>query len=242
MAASTMVADRVETDRRAVDRVGGVSGIALGLAYVLVTVLYSIAGPLEGDDAAAWLDELGTKAGLWWGILGLSVLTDLLFFPLLFALWLRLRATDPLMLLGGVGLVGLFAVLDLAVTWASYAAVLTLGGHAGASDPVQRAADLAAATYAVAVLRSPYFAAYAILLPGLGILLIGRVMLEAGFDRAAGVVGVVTGALAVVAVVGPIVWSPLGVVVILTSVLTTVWVLLAGIRLLRPGAAVSATG
>ena len=76
---------------------------------------------------------------------------------------------------------------------------------AGADSEAERAVVLGAATYGVAVLSSGFFAAYAILLPGAGIGVIGRVMLKAGFSRLAGYLGVTTAVLAVLAVLGPIV-------------------------------------
>jgi hypothetical protein len=92
---------------------------------------------------------------------------------------------------------------------------------------------VAAASYPSSVIGSGLLAVYVILLPALGILAIALVMREGPFSRAAANVGVLTGILGIVSVVGPYFWSPLGTVVILTSVLTTVWVLLVGYGLLR---------
>jgi hypothetical protein len=60
-------------------------------------------------------------------------------------------------------------------------------------------------------------------------------MLNGAFGRAAAYIGVLTGLLGIVAVVGPYVWSQLGSVVILTSLLTTAWIFLVGYRLVRLG-------
>ena len=139
-------------------------------------------------------------------------------------------------MLAGAGLLALFAILDLAITWPSFASLITLAGqHAAAVDDAERAAIVAAANYPASVLESSLFAVYAILVPAVGILLIGLVMRArtslwrghrlAGRGRRA--------YLGIVAVVGPLAWSPLGTLAILTSVLTLVWILLAGIRLLR---------
>jgi hypothetical protein len=87
--------------------------------------------------------------------------------------------------------------------------------------------------YPSAVVRSSLRAFYAIGVPALGILMIGLVMLKGRFGRGAPYLGVLIGILGIVAVVGPFLWKPLGAVVILTAVLTTVWVLLVGYRFLR---------
>lgn len=50
-----------------------------------------------------------------------------------------------------------------------------------------------AATYAFEVLSSTLFGVYTILMPSLGILIIGTVMLKSVFGKAAGFLGVATG-------------------------------------------------
>ena len=58
-------------------------------------------------------------------------------------------------------------------------------------------------------------------------------MLKARFGRGAAVVGIATGALATVAVVGSWFVEAAGAAVIPTSILTTLWVFLVGFALLR---------
>jgi hypothetical protein len=87
--------------------------------------------------------------------------------------------------------------------------------------------------YAVAVVSSDLFALYAILMPGAGILMVALVMLKARFGRGAAVVGIATGALATVAVVGSWFVEAAEAAVIPTSILTTLWVFLVGFTLLR---------
>jgi hypothetical protein len=149
-------------------------------------------------------------------------------------MYVALRGINALAALFGTSLLVLFVVLDLAITWPSFAALITLSGeYVGATSNAQQAEYVAAASYARAVLGSPLFAVYAILVPAIGILVLGLIMLRSMFGRTAACLGVLTGVLGIVAVVGPLFWSSLGVVAILTSVLTTVWVLLVGYRLLH---------
>ena len=65
-------------------------------------------------------------------------------------------------------------------------------------------------------------------------------MLEARFGRVNGWLGVATGVLGSIAVLGGLLLEPLGALAILTSVLTLLWVLLVGIRLLGAEPAASA--
>ncbi|HEX6473726.1 MAG TPA: DUF4386 family protein [Candidatus Limnocylindria bacterium] len=216
-------------------RVGGNAGVLIGLAYLAITGLYVVAGPVPDDgQGASYLAYLSGKEGTWWGITGVSVLTDLLFLPLAVALYVAMRpANEVLALLGGALLV-LFAVLDLAVTWPSYAALIQLSGDfADLVDPAERAATIAAANYAAAVLDSSLFAFYVIGVPALGIGALGLVMARSGMSAAGGYLGILTALLGMAAVFGPIFVDALTALAIPTAVLTTVWTLIVGYRLIR---------
>jgi len=223
----------VDAGAKTLIRVGGVSGLMLGVSYVIIVVLFSMAGAKPSGDGVAWLEYLDGKSAAWWGIAALSVLTDLLFLPLTAALYLAMRHVNRNAMLIGATLLGLFVLLDLAVTWPDYASLITLSGdYSAATGDAQRAAIVAAANYPASVLNSTLWAGYVIGIPALGILAIGLVMLQAGFSRVGGWVGVLTGVLGTASVIGPFLASGLGVLAIPTSVLTTIWVLLAGYRLL----------
>ncbi|NJD29738.1 MAG: hypothetical protein FIA92_15785 [Chloroflexi bacterium] len=136
--------------------------------------------------------------------------------------------------IAGAGLVALFAILDLGLTWPAISALLSLSEQYGAaSATTDRGALLAAATYGTTALSTGLFASYAILVPALGVGLLGWVMLRSPFGPLSGMVAIAAGGLGVVAVVGPLVAPDLGSAVIASSALTTIWVILAGIRLLR---------
>ncbi len=94
---------------------------------------------------------------------------------------------------------------------------------------------IAAATYASAVLTSSLFAVYAILVPSIGILIISLVMLKGGFGKATAYAGLGAGILGIIAVVGPVFVSALGIFAVPSSIFTTVWILLAGCRLSQLG-------
>jgi hypothetical protein len=235
MSAEKMMGNAVDPDGKWLYRVGGICALVLGIAYIITIPLYAHVGaPPSGGEA--WLKYLAGKTTEWWAILGLSVFTDLLYVPVALALYLALKGVNRNVMLLATAFVGLFIVLDLAVTWSNYASLITLSGHyAAATNDAQRAAYVAAATYASAVLASSLEAVYSILVLSLGILMIGLVMLKGIFSKSTAYVGVVTGILGIVSVVGPFFVSTLSVTIIITSVLTTVWVLLVGYRLYRLG-------
>jgi hypothetical protein len=223
------------TDQRWLYRWGGLSALLIGLGYIITIPLYIYTGPPPSGGEAR-LHYLVGKTTVWWAILGLSVLTDLLFLPVALALYRALKGVSTNAMLLATILVGLFVVLDLALTWTNYAALITLSDHyAAATSDIQRAADIGAATYASTVLESSLEAIYSILILSVGILIIGLVMRRARIGKGTAYVGIATGVLGIVAAVGPSFVSALSVAIIFASVLTTLWILLVGFKLVRLG-------
>jgi hypothetical protein len=225
----------VDPDGKWLYRVGGISALALVIGYIIIIALYiPVGAPPSGAEAR--LTYLAGNTTVWWAILGLSVLTDMLFVPVVLALYLALKGINKNTMLLASAFVILFVILDLAVTWTNYASLITLSGnYAAATNDAQRTILIAAANYPSSVLESILLGIYAVLVPALGILLTGLVMLKGIFSKTTAYLGVVTGILGIISVVGPLLISSLGTIVILTSILTTVWVLFAGYRLYRLG-------
>lgn len=122
----------------------------------------------------------------------------------------------------------------LVVTWTNYSSLITLSSkYALADNDSQRMAFVATANYAVEVLTSRLLGVYVILVPALGILIIGLVMLKSPFSKVTAYLGVVTGILGIISVAGHFFIPALGMTVIITSVLTTVWVFFVGYKLMR---------
>jgi len=231
MSAEKVMVKAVDPDGKWLYRVGGISGLLLAIGYIVTIPLYIYAGAAPSGGEAK-LQYLAGKTTVWWAIVGLSVLTDILFIPVALALYLALKGVNRNAMLVATALVGLFVVLDLAVTWPNYASLITLSGnYAAATSDAQRVAYVAAANYASAVLASSLEAVYSILILSLGILLIGLVMVKGVFGKTTAYLGIVTGILGIVSVAGPYFVSTLSAAIIVTSVLTTVWVLLVGYRL-----------
>ncbi len=218
-------------------RVGGLSAVALGVGYIAITGLYVAGGALPAG-AAKRLTHLAHHTEIWWAILTLSVATDVLFMPTMWSLYQELKGTASTAMLAGTGLVGLFVVLDLAVTWPNYSTLITLSGtYVGATNDTQRTVALGAASYANAVLSSGLFGVYAILAPAAGIFIIGLVMFKGGFGKVAAYLGISTGVLGFISVVGSLIVRAAGTVAIAASIATTLWVLLVGYKLLTMGPA-----
>ncbi len=202
MSVEKTTVDSADVDQRQWYRVGGIAALILGTAYIIIVPLYAHVGaaPTGGE---AWFKYLPGKTTVWWAILGLSVLTDFLFVPVAFGLYLALKEVNRNAMLLGTAFVGLFVVLDLTVTWSHYASMLILySNYSRSTDDVQRASYIAAANYASAVLASPLEIIYAIVTLSFGILVIGFVMLRGVFNKTTAYLGLVTGILGVVSVAG----------------------------------------
>jgi len=210
-------------------RLGGISALVIGTAYVATVGLYAQVGsPPSGGEAS--LVYFAGKTTVWWAILGLSVATDVLYIPVALSLYFALKDVNWNAMLVATALVALFVVLDLAVTWSNFASLIVLSGdYAAAANDAQRAADVAAASYASAVLTSPLERVYAIVILSSGILVIGLVMLKGVFRKTTAYLGLLTGVLGIVSLAG------LGVTIIANALCATVWILLVGYRLYQLG-------
>ena len=208
-------------------RVGSVAALVLGIGYVIIIPLYAHVGapPNSGET---WFKYLHGKTAVWWAILGVSVFTDFLYLPVAFALYLALKELNRNLMLLATAFVGLFVVLDLAVTWSHYASVLTLyRNYTTATDDASRASYIGAANYASAMLSSPLEIVYAIVTLSSGILLIGFVMLRGAFNKITAYLALGTGVLGILSLTG------FSFAIIGNALFATAWLFFVGHRLYR---------
>jgi len=213
-------------------QVGGLSGLLIGLAYVAIIVLFVIAGT-QPDSGQAWLEIGADKINVWWAILGFSVATDLLILPFMLALYVALQPIHRGMMLVAVAMKSLFVALELSVFWPNVGVLLTYSHDYPAASDAQQATYLALANHAATLSSQTLAGVYSILVPGLGELLIGVVVLRAAFGRVAGYAALLSGALAIFAVVAGFFYDPLAQAVIAASIFSLIFYFLAGYRLYR---------
>lgn len=93
MSVQDMMMNAVDPDGKWLYRAGGISALALGIAYIVIIALYvPIGAPPSGAEAR--LAYLARNTTAWWAILGLSVLTDFLFVPIAFSLYIALKGLN----------------------------------------------------------------------------------------------------------------------------------------------------
>jgi hypothetical protein len=224
---ATTTATAADPDESWSFRVGGLAAIAIGVAYTVIIALYASVGvPPVGGEAR--LDYLVGKTTAWWAIVGISVLTNFLYVPVALSLYRALSGVNRFAMLLGAAFIGLFVVLENAVNWTSYGALILLSeDYASATSESQRATLVAAATYVSAVLESPLAGVWAIGTLSFAFLVIGIVMLKGVFSKLTAYLGIVTGVFGIAAVAG------VDMAIILNALAATIWLFLVGYRLYR---------
>lgn len=213
-------------------RLGGIAALTIALGYVAIVILYVGIG-VPPRDTGARLEYFAAHTLKWQAILWLSVATDLLFPVVAVVLFFAAQHTRRHAMAIALVCVGLFVILDLAVTWTNYAALITLSGkYAKATTDLQKTTAVAAAEYPSAVADSGLLFFYNTLTLSVGILIAGLSMPGGQLSRTAARLGVVTGLAGILAVAGPIVLPALSSAIIAASVLTTLWLLVVGRDLL----------
>ena len=145
MSAKNMTVIAVDPDGKWLYRIGGLSAILFGIAYLAIIGLYVPLGA-RPSGAEAWLAYIAGHTSAWWAILTLSVLTDFLLVPVALALYIALKGINKNAMLVATAFIGLFVILDLALTWTNYAAGITLSNYyVAARDDVERATVVTAA-------------------------------------------------------------------------------------------------
>jgi len=216
-------------------RVGAISAFVLVVGYLLTFPLYAWVGNAPWSGIEAKLIYFAGHSAGWWAILGLMVFTDLLCIPIFLSLYQALKSTNQSGMLLAVACNGLFVILDLAITWMAYSALITTGSdYAAAVTDAQRAVSVAAAGYPSAMLASPLLRIYAIVLPALGTFITGLIMLRGPFNKPTAYLAILVG-LTGVTYIGSYFTNALDFMRIVNALLATLWYALVGFNLLRLG-------
>jgi hypothetical protein len=235
VAMTTPTADEVDQKSSGLYRAGGISMMIVGLLYfVFVALLGALGSSFSSSETA--LMRFAGEAPTVQAAFGLGILADLFFIPAVVALYSALSRLNRNAMVVAVGFLGLYIVLDFAVTNFSFLALVPLSkNYLAATSDAQRAAYVAAADYVLAVIAiSAPISSY--LVPSIGILIASLVMLNGVFSRAVAILGIVTAALGMVyasTVVLPGI-LPGGFVAVAT-VLSGVWLVLVGAKIYQLG-------
>jgi len=226
----------VDPDGKWIYRMAGICAIVLVLGYFLTFPIYGWVGDQPASGVEAQLAYFGEHAAGWWAILFLMVITDLLLVPIFFGIYMVLKHINKgLMLVALTFKAFLFVILDLAVTWTAFSTMIIAGVQYGtATTEAQRSALAAAAAYASAILASPLADMYANVIPALGVLFAGLVMLKGVFSKTTAYLALAMG-LTGILYIGSFFIDGLAVLRIINALLATFFYLLVGVRLYKLG-------
>jgi hypothetical protein len=215
-------------------RVAGICAIILFVGYFLSIPIYLWVGDQPAAGVGAQLAYFAEHAAGWWVIVFFMVFTDLLVVPIFFGIYMALKHINKgLMLVALAFKAFLFVILDLAVTWTAYSTMIIAGVQYGAATTeAQKAALETAAAYASAMLVNPLAGTYSILIPSLGVLFAGLVMLKGGFSKATAYLALAA-ALTGILYMGSYVIGSLAVFRYINGLLATFFYLLVGIQLYK---------
>jgi hypothetical protein len=212
---------------------GGVSMLAVGVIYFIgIAMAFGLGSPPSGGEAVLkWFSGQTTFA---YTLYGLFILTDILLVPVVPALYLALKGINRNAMLAATGFGGLSLVLDLGVTLITWVALITLSqNYAAATSDAQRAAYVATADYAVAIVAvsAPVFSAVT---SSIQALITSLVMRKGIFNKATAYLGIAVSIFGFV--YGISVFVPaLATFLVIWGILIGIWFLLAGFRLYRLG-------
>jgi len=216
-------------------RMAGFSGIAIAIGYVFITAGFTISGVPLPKGAEAWVAYMAGKSNIWWGIIWLSIITDILYLPVAAGLYTLLKNVHKGMILISVALCTLFVVLELSITWSNFPAIIELVNRYGlATTETQKALYLSTIEYASSVFQTPVNGFYTIFIPSIAVILFSIVMLKsAKFSKVVSYVGLLSGILNAFSVIGGLFSSTLELIVIPGSVLALIWKFAVGVKFLK---------
>jgi hypothetical protein len=213
-------------------RFGGWSGILAGVFTILAAALVVLIGlpPTDSEELLRYLSRLTAP---WAAVAILGVAADVLILPFAYALYRALREDSPNLARAASGLLAVFALLDLAVRWPTYAALITLAGPWPDATTTELEALILSAGHATALIGSFLWPVYFTLIPGVGILLASVAWYRADLGRLVAYVGMAVGVLAAVTVLAATITTTLGTLTLVTSVAFGAWFAVAGFALTR---------
>ncbi|HEX6818139.1 MAG TPA: DUF4386 family protein [Ktedonobacterales bacterium] len=231
----------VAPERSRLYTAGGIAWLLVGLTFILITLFTASAvltvpsllhaltpgASLSGVD----LQHIADQAPLLRTTFFTGVVSDVFFVVAAPALYVALKGLNRDTVLVAVAFLGLYIVLDLAVTGLTFGSLVTVSqAYATATDPAQQAAYLAVAneSHAISSLSQPISSG----ILSLGILLASLVMREGMFSKLVANLGVIT-ALLGIAYSMSVVLPVLGVFLGLSAEDEAIWFLLMGYQLVR---------
>lgn len=213
----------------------GISGIAIAIGYIVITILFVLSGSPLPKDASSWIIYLDGKSSLWWFIIWLSIITDILYLPVTYGLYKLLNKSHKgLMLISSVLFI-LFVFLELAITWSKYPALLEIAGrYHGTENDELRSIYMASIETLSIEFQTPVTTFYCIFIPSIAVILSSYIMLQEKVgSRVISFIGLISGTFNSISAIGRYFYEALENLVIPGSFLSLFWFLCVGITLIK---------
>jgi hypothetical protein len=213
-------------------KAGGVCLVLTGIFFILGFALTIAQGPPPGTIEET-LNSIARQKLLYQAANGAFVLSDLLPIPAMLALYLALKEVKKTHALMATTM-GVFGVALAIGLRTGVHAMATLGsGYVAAASEAQRAAYVAAAELVTGA-TDPGLTLANVLIYGFT-LIIGIAMRASVFGKGAAYLGIVTGGLGIVGLVGGILVPALSMVTLLAAIGWAVWFFIVGFKLYKLG-------
>lgn len=215
--------------------IGGISGIAIGIGYIIITIAFIQAGFPLPTDAMSWVNYLPGNYNLWWTIIWLSIITNLLYLPFAYILFELLKNNHFIKLLISLVLFTLFVFLELSITWSKYPALLDLvSRYHSISDGEMKLIHLAAIETVSAEFQTPVTNFYMIFIPSVATILACVAMFKTKLaHKSIVIIGFLSAMCNAFGSMGGVFIKPLGNLVVAGSFFVLFWFVGIGIALLR---------
>jgi hypothetical protein len=203
---------------------GSYSAFILVIGYICTFPLYAWVGSAPQTDIVSKLLYFSNYSLGWCIILGLMVFTDLLYIPIYLALYNILKDTSKFFIVAALVFIGLFIVLDLAMTWTSHF-ILIINGvkYINTAVESQKAEIAVIAAKASTILSSPLLGFYVIVFPSVAVFITGILMYKGRiFNKITSTWAIIAG-ISGILYLGSYVLRALDVIRIINAILLTVW-------------------
>lgn len=213
----------------------GISGIIIGVGYIVITVLYSLAGFPLPEDAITWVSYLNGKFTLWWIIIWLSIITDILYVSFAYGIYELLKKSHPGLVLLSFSLFTLFMLLELSITWSRYPAILEIVSKYQASPDLELKSMYLASIEAISTeFQTVVTSFYMIFIPSLATIIASVALLKAkSVHRIIPFIGIISGSCNAISSIGGHFSKILDNLVVAGSFLALFWFFGIGLALVK---------
>ena len=215
--------------------IAGYSGILIAIGYIFLPIAFAVSGFPLPTEASKWITYLTGKTNIWWCIIWISIITNILYLPFAHGLYELFKKSHKIHIMIAELLFALFVFLELSITWTHYPTIIELFQKYNlASSEAQRLMILSAMEFASASFQTPITAFYTIVIPSLATILASFVMFKSkNFGKTIPFIGFISGTCNVISIWGGYFVESLEKLIIPGSFFVLFWFMGIGIKFIK---------